>query len=336
MRVAINGFGRIGRLCFRSLRKRYPEIEIVAINDLTDPAHNAHLLKYDSNYGPYNGTVSADGQSLIVDGERIDIYAERDWTNLPWRDLGIDVVIEATGVGTKREFAERHLAAGARRVVISAPSSDADVMIVLGVNDAKYDPASHRIISNASCTTNGLAPAVKVVHDAFGIRKGQMTTVHAYTSSQSLVDTATSDLRDARAAGANIVPAATGAARAIGQVIPDLNGRLDGAAYRVPTATVSIVEFVVELDRETDADEINRTLRAASQNHLSGILDVSDEPLVSADLKGNEHSSIVDSGSTMVVGGNLAKIAAWYDNEWGYASRLADVVNMIGCETAQN
>ena len=336
MRVAINGFGRIGRLCFRSLRKRYPEIEIIAINDLTDPAHNAHLLKYDSNYGPYDGTVSADGQSLIVDGERIDIYAERDWTNLPWRDLGIDVVIEATGVGTKREFAERHLAAGARRVVISAPSSDADVMIVLGVNDAKYDPASHRIISNASCTTNGLAPAVKVVHDAFGIRKGQMTTVHAYTSSQSLVDTATSDLRDARAAGANIVPAATGAARAIGQVIPDLNGRLDGAAYRVPTATVSIVEFVVELDRETDADEINRTLRAASQNHLSGILDVSDEPLVSADLKGNEHSSIVDSGSTMVVGGNLAKIAAWYDNEWGYASRLADVVNMIGCETAQN
>lgn len=336
MRIAINGFGRIGRLCFRSLRKRYPGIEIVAINDLTDPAHNAHLLKYDTNYGPYDGTVSADGRSLIVDGERIDIYAERDWTNLPWRDLGIDVVIEATGVGTKREFAERHLAAGARRVVISAPSSDADVMIVLGVNDENFDPASHRIVSNASCTTNGLAPAVKVVHDNFGIRKGQMTTVHAYTSSQSLVDTATSDLRDARAAGGNIVPAATGAARAIGQVIPDLNGRLDGAAYRVPTATVSIVEFVVELDRETDADEINRTLRAASQNHLSGILDVSDEPLVSADLKGNEHSSIVDSASTMVVGGNLAKIAAWYDNEWGYASRLADVVNLIGCDTAQN
>ncbi len=336
MRVAINGFGRIGRLCFRSLRKRYPGIEIVAINDLTDPAHNAHLLKYDSNYGPYDGTVTADGSALVVDGERIDIYAERDWTNLPWRDLGVDVVIEATGVGTRREFAERHLAAGARRVVISAPSSDADVMIVLGVNDSAYDPDSHRIVSNASCTTNGLAPAVKVVHDAFGIRKGQMTTVHAYTSSQSLVDTATSDLRDARAAGANIVPAATGAARAIGQVIPDLNGRLDGAAYRVPTATVSIVEFVVELDRETDADEINRTLRAAAKDQLSGILDVSDEPLVSADLKGNEHSSIVDSASTMVVGGNLAKIAAWYDNEWGYASRLADVVNKIGCDTARN
>ncbi len=336
MRVAINGFGRIGRLCFRALRKRYPEIEIVAINDLTDPAHNAHLLKYDTNYGTYDGTVSADGQSLIVDGEKIDIYAERDWTQLPWQDLGIDVVIEATGVGTKREFAKRHLAAGARRVVISAPSSDADVMIVLGVNDGSYDPDSHRIISNASCTTNGLAPAVKVVHDAFGIRKGQMTTVHAYTSSQSLVDTATSDMRDARAAGFSIVPAATGAARAIGQVIPDLNGRLDGAAYRVPTATVSIVEFVVELDRETDAEEINQTLRAASQNHLSGILDVSDEPLVSADLKGNEHSSIVDSASTMVVGGNLAKIAAWYDNEWGYASRLADIVNLIGCETPRN
>ena len=334
MRVAINGFGRIGRLCFRSLRKRYPDIHIVAINDLTDPAHNAHLLKYDTNYGPFEGTVSADGQALIVNGQRIDIYAERDWSQLPWRDLDIDVVIEATGVGTKREFAERHLAAGARRVVISAPSSDADVMIVLGVNDANYDPECHRIISNASCTTNGLAPAVKVVHDAFGIRKGQMTTVHAYTSSQSLVDTATSDMRDARAAGFNIVPAATGAARAIGQVIPDLNGRLDGAAYRVPTATVSIVEFVVELDRETDADEINHTLRAAASNHLSGILDVSDEPLVSADLKGNEHSSIVDSASTMVVGGNLAKIAAWYDNEWGYASRLADMVNLIGCEAA--
>ena len=332
MRVAINGFGRIGRLCFRSLRKRYPDIHIVAINDLTDPAHNAHLLKYDTNYGPFEGTVSADGQALIVNGQRIDIYAERDWSQLPWGDLDIDVVIEATGVGTKREFAERHLAAGARRVVISAPSSDADVMIVLGVNDATYDPECHRIVSNASCTTNGLAPAVKVVHDAFGIRKGQMTTVHAYTSSQSLVDTATSDMRDARAAGFNIVPAATGAARAIGQVIPDLNGRLDGAAYRVPTATVSIVEFVVELDRETDADEINHTLRAAASNHLSGILDVSDEPLVSADLKGNEHSSIVDSASTMVVGGNLAKIAAWYDNEWGYASRLADMVNLIGCE----
>ena len=330
MRVAINGFGRIGRLCFRSLRERYPEIEIVAINDLTDLKHNAHLLKYDTNYGPYPGTVEARDGKLVVDGKDVQIFSEREWTNLPWRELKIDAVIEATGVGTKRAFAEKHLAAGAERVVISAPSGDADVMVVLGVNDDQYDPAAHRIISNASCTTNGLAPAVKVVHDAFGIRKGQMTTVHAYTSSQSLVDTATSDMRDARAAGFNIVPAATGAARAIGQVIPELDGLLDGAAYRVPTATVSIVEFVVELDRETDAQEINQALRDASEGQLAGILDVSDEPLVSADLRGNENSSIIDSASTMVVGGNLAKVAAWYDNEWGYSSRLADVVELVG------
>ncbi len=330
MRVAINGFGRIGRLCFRSLRERYPEIEIVAINDLTDLKHNAHLLKYDTNYGPYPGTVEARDGKLVVDGKDVQIFSEREWTNLPWRELKIDAVIEATGVGTKRAFAEKHLAAGADRVVISAPSGDADVMVVLGVNDDQYDPSEHRIISNASCTTNGLAPAVKVVHDAFGIRKGQMTTVHAYTSSQSLVDTATSDMRDARAAGFNIVPAATGAARAIGQVIPELDGLLDGAAYRVPTATVSIVEFVVELDRETDAQEINQALRDASEGQLAGILAVSDEPLVSADLRGNENSSIIDSASTMVVGGNLAKVAAWYDNEWGYSSRLADVVELIG------
>ncbi len=330
MRVAINGFGRIGRLCFRSLRERYPEIEIVAINDLTDLKHNAHLLKYDTNYGPYPGTVEARDGKLVVDGKDVQIFSEREWTNLPWRELKIDAVIEATGVGTKRAFAEKHLAAGADRVVISAPSGDADVMVVLGVNDDQYDPSEHRIISNASCTTNGLAPAVKVVHDVFGIRKGQMTTVHAYTSSQSLVDTATSDMRDARAAGFNIVPAATGAARAIGQVIPELDGLLDGAAYRVPTATVSIVEFVVELDRETDAQEINQALRDASEGQLAGILAVSDEPLVSADLRGNENSSIIDSASTMVVGGNLAKVAAWYDNEWGYSSRLADVVELIG------
>ena len=330
MRVAINGFGRIGRLCFRSLRQRYPATEIVAINDLTDPTHNAHLLKYDTNYGPYPGTVEALDGTLLVDDRPVRIFAEHEWTNLPWADLEVDVVIEATGVGTKRSFAEKHLAAGARRVIISAPSSDADLMMVLGVNDRQFDPERHRIISNASCTTNGLAPPVKVIHDNFGIRKGQMTTVHAYTSSQSLVDSAVSDMRDARAAGFNIVPAATGAARAIGQVIPELNGRLDGAAYRVPTATVSIVEFVVVLDRDTSSEEINDSLRQAAAGELAGILAVSDEPLVSADLRGDEHSSIVDSASTMVVGGNLAKVAAWYDNEWGYASRLADVVNLVG------
>jgi len=333
VRVAINGFGRIGRLVYRTLRHRRPEIEVVAINDLTDPGTNAHLLKYDSNYGQLDATIESGEDFISVDGQHISIFAQREWEKLPWHRLDIDVTIESTGFGAKRELAAKHLEAGSNKVIISAPSNDADIMVVLGVNEDAYDPANHAIISNASCTTNGLAPAVKVVHDTFGIVKGQMTTVHAYTGTQSVVDTAQNDLRDARAAALNIVPAATGAARAIGQVIPTLNGKLDGAAYRVPTSTVSIVEFVVLLTQETSAEAINNALREAASTNLKGILSVSDEPLVSSDLRGNEHSSIVDSASTMVVDGNLAKVSAWYDNEWGYASRLADITHYVGSST---
>jgi glyceraldehyde 3-phosphate dehydrogenase len=329
MRVAINGFGRIGRLVFRTLAQRHPELEVVAINDLTDAATNAHLLKYDSNYGGYPGTVEVDGDHLTVDGASIRVLAQRDWDELPWGELDVQVALECTGVGTGRAMAGKHLAAGAKKVLISAPSGDADAMIVLGVNDDIYDAAKHHVVSNASCTTNGLAPPVSVVHNEFGIVKGQMTTVHSYTGGQAILDTQKKDLRDARSGAMNIVPASTGAARAIGMVIPELNGKLDGAAYRVPTPTVSIVEFVVLLEKSTTAEEINARLRAAAEGRLAGILDVSDEPLVSLDLKGNEHSSIVDAGSTMVVDGNLAKIAAWYDNEWGYASRLADMAAFL-------
>ncbi len=330
MRVAINGFGRIGRLVFRTLTERQPGIEIVAINDLTDAATNAHLLKYDSNYGAFPGAIEVNGHEMIVDGQGIEVLAQRDWDQLPWGDLGVQVALECTGVGTGRAMAGKHVAAGAKKVLISAPSGDADAMMVLGVNDDTYDPASHHIVSNASCTTNGLAPPVSVVHNEFGIVKGQMTTVHSYTGGQAILDTQKKDLRDARSGALNIVPASTGAARAIGQVIPDLNGKLDGAAYRVPTPTVSIVEFVVLLEKSTTVEELNGKLREAAEGRLAGIMDVSDEPLVSMDLKGNEHSSIVDSGSTMVVDGNLAKIAAWYDNEWGYASRLADMAAFLG------
>ncbi|MDP6509321.1 MAG: type I glyceraldehyde-3-phosphate dehydrogenase [Chloroflexota bacterium] len=329
MRVAINGFGRIGRLVFRTLAQRHPELEVVAINDLTDATTNAHLLKYDSNYGGYPGTVEVDGDHMTVDGASIRVLAQRDWDELPWGDLDVQVALECTGVGTGRAMAGKHLAAGAKKVLISAPSGDADAMIVLGVNDDIYDAAKHHVVSNASCTTNGLAPPVSVVHNEFGIVKGQMTTVHSYTGGQAILDTQKKDLRDARSGAMNIVPASTGAARAIGMVIPELHGRLDGAAYRVPTPTVSIVEFVVLLEKSATADEINARLRAAAEGRLAGILDVSDEPLVSLDLKGNEHSSIVDAGSTMVVDGNLAKIAAWYDNEWGYASRLADMAAFL-------
>ncbi len=329
VKIAINGFGRIGRLTLRAILKRQPNVEVVAINDLADPATNAHLLKYDSNYGPFNGSINLDGDSMVVDGNPIRVFSAREWSNLDWAGLDVDVVIESTGVGRNRDFAAKHLEAGAKKVVISAPSSDADVMIVLGVNHEKYDPDRHHVISNASCTTNALAPPVKVVHDEFGIVKGQMTTVHSYTNTQSLLDLEARDLRDARSAVSNIVPAETGAACAIGVVIPELNGKLDGASYRVPTATVSIVEFVVLLSRAATPDEINDSLRRAADGPMAGILSVSDEPLVSMDLKGNEHSSIVDSAGTMVVGGNLAKVAAWYDNEWGYSCRLADVSSLV-------
>ena len=330
MRIGINGFGRIGRLALRALLERHPQAELVGINDLAELRASAHLLQYDSNYGRFGQSVEATAGGLVVGGTSIPYYSVRDWTELPWGDLGADLVIESTGVGTERARAAAHLEAGGGRVLISAPSGDADLTVVLGVNDDQFDPASHYVVSNASCTTNGLAPPLDVVHREFGVRKGLMSTIHAYTSSQSLVDTAIGDLREARASALSIVPASTGAARAIGLAIPELDGRMHGAAYRVPVSTVSIVEFVAHLERPVDEGEVTDALRAAAAGRLDGILGVSDEPLVSIDLKGDTRSSIVDAGSTMVIGGDLVKVAAWYDNEWGYACRIGDVAMAIG------
>jgi glyceraldehyde 3-phosphate dehydrogenase len=329
MRIGINGFGRIGRQAFKSILERHPELEVVAINDLYDPATNAHLLRHDSNYGAFKGSVEAEDGALIVNGRRVEVTAERDWTKLNWGGRGIDLVIEATGIGTNRPDAEKHLQAGAKKVIITAPAKGEDITIVLGVNQERYDPERHHIISNASCTTNGLAPVVKVVRDEFGIIKGMMTTVHSYTNSQQILDKASKDLREARAGALNIVPTTTGAARAVALVIPEVKGIVDGLAYRVPTPTVSIVEFVALTERDTTAEEVNQALRRAAAGPMKGILDVTDEPLVSMDLKGNEHSSIVDSLVTMVVAGNLVKVAAWYDNEWGYACRVADLAAYV-------
>jgi glyceraldehyde 3-phosphate dehydrogenase len=330
MRIGINGFGRIGRQAFKAILKRHPSLEIAAINDLGDPNTNAHLLRHDSNYGEFGGKVVAEKDALVVDGKRVEVTAERDWSKLRWGERGIDLVIESTGFGTKRPDASRHIEAGAEKVIISAPATDPDTTIVLGVNGHTYDPAKHNIVSNASCTTNGLTPVVKVVLDAFGIEKGMMTTVHSYTNSQKILDVAAPDLREARAGAMNIVPTSTGAARAVALVLPEVKGIVDGLAYRVPTPTVSIVEFVALVKKSTTKDQVNDALRAAaSSGPLKGILAVTDEPLVSMDLKGNEHSSIVDSLVTMVVGDNLVKVAAWYDNEWGYACRIADLANLV-------
>ena len=330
MRIGINGFGRIGRLALRALLERHPQAEVVGINDLADLAASAHLLQYDSNYGRFGRSVEATAEGLVLDGMSIPYFSIRDWNALPWGDLGAELVVESTGVGTERARAAAHLNAGAGRVLISAPSGDADLTVVLGVNDDQFDPAAHYVVSNASCTTNGLAPPLDVVHREFGVRKGLMSTIHAYTASQSLVDTAITDLREARASALSIVPASTGAARAIGLAIPELDGRMHGAAYRVPVATVSIVEFVAHLERLVTTEDITDALRDAAAGRLDGILGVSDEPLVSIDLKGDTRSSIVDAGSTMVIGDDLVKVAAWYDNEWGYACRIGDVAMTIG------
>jgi glyceraldehyde 3-phosphate dehydrogenase len=329
MRIGINGFGRIGRQAFKALLERHPDLEVAAINDLFDTQTNAHLLRHDSNYGNFKGTVEAQDNALIVNGRRVEVTAERDWTKLDWGGRGIDLVIEATGVGTNRPDAEKHLQAGARKVIITAPAKGEDITIVLGVNQEKYDPERHHIISNASCTTNGLAPVVKVMRDEFGIIKGMMTTVHSYTNSQKILDQPSKDLREARAGALNIVPTTTGAARAVALVIPEVKGIVDGLAYRVPTPTVSIVEFVALTERDTTPDEVNDAMRRAAAGPMKGILAVTDEPLVSMDLKGDEHSSIVDSLVTMVVAGNLVKVAAWYDNEWGYACRVADLAAYV-------
>ncbi len=328
IRVGINGFGRIGRLVFRAARGQ--EIEIVGINDLTDAKTLAHLLKYDSVHGRFPGTVEAADDAIVVDGVKIPISTERDPAQLPWAKLGAAIVVESTGLFVDRENASKHLKAGAERVIISAPAKDPDVTIVLGVNTQAYDPAKHRIVSNASCTTNCLAPVAKVLNDEYGIESGWMTTIHAYTNDQVILDYPHKDLRRARAAALSMIPTGTGAAKAIGLVMPELKGKLDGYAMRVPTADVSVVDLSVKLARSTDAEAINGSMRTAANGNLKGILAYCDEPLVSIDFVGNRHSSILDAQNTRVMGGNFAKLLAWYDNEWGYSSRVVDLALLMG------
>ncbi len=329
-RIGINGFGRIGRQVLKALKEKYQGVfDVVAVNDLFDASTNAHLFKYDSNYGIYPGTVEVADGDLVVDGDRIKVYAERDPLNLPWGDLGVEIVVESTGVFTRRADAAKHLQGGAKKVIISAPAKEEDLTVVLGVNHDKYDPAQHHIVSNASCTTNCLAPAAKVVFDHFGIVHGLMTTIHAYTNDQRILDLAHKDLRRARAAGLNIIPTTTGAARALALVIPELKGKFDGFALRVPTATVSVVDFVAQLDKPATAQEVNEAFCAAAEGALAGILGYSEEPLVSMDFKGDERSSIVDGPSTMMIGGNMLKVVAWYDNEWAYSVRVADLAKLM-------
>ncbi|HYV21682.1 MAG TPA: type I glyceraldehyde-3-phosphate dehydrogenase [Candidatus Bathyarchaeia archaeon] len=327
-RVAINGFGRIGRQFLKASLERHPEVEIVALNDLADPKMNAHLFKHDSNYGKYQGEVSATGDSLVVDGRKIRVLQERDPAKLPWKELEVDIVVESTGFFTDATKAKAHLDAGAKYVIISAPAKNEDKTIVLGVNEKEFDPEKHHIISNASCTTNGLAPVAKVLNDEFGIEKGFLTTIHSKTLSQRLLDTVASDPRDARAASENIVPSETGAARAVALVIPELKGRFTGMSFRVPTPTVSVVDFTANLKREVTKDEVNAAFKRASAGPLKGIMDYTEEPLVSSDLKGDAHSTIV-SGLDTIVLGNMVKIISWYDNEWGYACRLADITEFV-------
>jgi glyceraldehyde 3-phosphate dehydrogenase len=333
VRVAVNGFGRIGRNVFRAAKAKQGEtdIEWVAVNDLTDSATLAHLLKYDSVLGPYPGEVSALEDALMVDGKRLTVLAERDPAELPWADLGVDVVIESTGFFTDREGASKHLAAGAKKVVISAPATDPDVTVALGVNfDEAYDRAAHNIISNASCTTNCLAPVAKVVHDTAGIKHGLMTTIHAYTADQRLQDLPHKDLRRARAAAINLIPASTGAAKAIGLVIPELQGKLAGFAVRAPVPTGSVVDLTVECARETTVEEINAALKAAATSGpLRGILDYTEDPIVSSDIIGSPFSSIVDGKLTAVMDSTMLKVVAWYDNEWGYSNRVVDLVQRV-------
>jgi glyceraldehyde 3-phosphate dehydrogenase len=330
-RIGINGFGRIGRLALRAMRARYPDtLEVVAVNDLFDPPTNAHLLKYDSTYGPYAGSVEARPGQLVVDGHAVTVTAERDLNAIRWRDLGVDIVIESTGLFTDATKSRGHISSGgARKVIISAPAKNEDLTVVMGVNDDRYDPAAHHVVSNASCTTNGLAPVAKVLNDRFGIDRGLLTTVHAYTNSQKLQDVGAKDLRDARAAAQNIVPSETGAARAVGLVIPELKGRFGGMAFRVPTPTVSVVDFTALLKKEASRDDVRAAMLDYAQRSMKGILDVTDEPLVSSDLRGSTFSSVYSALDTLVLG-NLVKVVAWYDNEWGYACRLADLAALMG------
>ncbi len=330
VRVGINGFGRIGRQTLKALLERHPDIEVVAVNDITDIQTNAHLLKYDSTYGRFPGEVGVEGNDLVVNGKRIQVVAQRDPAAIPWGDLGVSLVVESTGLFTDAEKAGAHLRGGARKVIISAPAKHEDITIVLGVNENTYDPAKHHIISNASCTTNCLAPVAKVLNDTFGIEKALMTTIHSYTNDQRILDTVHKDLRRARTAGANIIPTSTGAATATALVIPELKGKFDGFSFRVPTVTVSTIDLVATLSKPASRDAINQAFKEAAHGSLHGILDYTEEPLVSSDFRGDSHSSIVDGLSTMVIGDNFAKVISWYDNEWGYASRVSDLVDFLG------
>ena len=329
VRVGINGFGRIGRQSLKALLERAPDVEVVAVNDLVDTKTNALLFKHDSTYGAFDGEVSHTDDAIVIDGREIKVLQFKDPAQLPWGDLGVDIVVESTGIFTDAGKAGAHIQAGAKKVIISAPAKNEDITIVLGVNEGKYDPASHHIISNASCTTNCLAPAAKVVHDRWTIRRGLMNTIHSYTNDQRILDVAHKDPRRARAAGLNIIPTTTGAAKALALVIPDLKGKFDGFSLRVPTPTVSVVDFTAELDRNVTLDELNGAFREEAEGSLKGILGASDEPLVSTDFRGDPRSSIIDLDSNMVLGGNFVKVIAWYDNEWGYSCRVADLTKFV-------
>ena len=334
-RIAINGFGRIGRLAFRAAWEQKLALDVVAINDPSGAHTDALLLEFDSNYGAFPAKVESDEGSMRVDGKPIRVFRERDWTKLQWSDVGAEIVLECSGRGTARPEAEKHLAAGARRVLISAPAKGEDLTVVLGVNEERYDPEQHRIISNGSCTTNCLAPVAKVLLDTFGLQWGFMSTVHSYTNSQHIHDRGAEDPRESRAAALNIIPTDTGAARALVKVIPELAGRFNGMAFRVPTPTVSVIDLVAEVDRNVTIEEVNAAFREAAKGRLRGILDVCERPLVSMDFKGNPHSSIVDSLMTSVLKDRIVKVVAWYDNEWGYSCRLADLAAYISARDLQ-
>ena len=328
VKVGINGFGRIGRIVFRAALNN-PNVEIVAINDLTDAKMLAHLLKYDSVHGILNEEVTVDGDSIVVAGQKIKVIAERDPAQIPWAELGAEVVIESTGRFTKREDAAKHLQGGAKKVIISAPATDEDITIVMGVNQEKYDASKHDVISNASCTTNCLAPFAKVLNEKFGIKRGMMTTVHSYTNDQQILDLPHKDYRRARAAAESMIPTTTGAAKAVALVLPELKGKLNGMAMRVPTPNVSVVDLVAELEKDVTVEEVNAALKAAAEGELKGILEYSELPLVSKDFNGNTHSSSIDALSTMVMEGNMVKVLSWYDNETGYSNRVVDLVEYI-------
>ena len=329
-RVGINGFGRIGRQSLKAMLERHPhDLEVVAVNDLTDTKTNAHLLRYDSTYGRFPGEIETAPDALIVNGHTIKVISQRDPAHIPWGDLGVELVLESTGLFTDASKAAAHLQGGAKKVIISAPAKGEDITLVLGVNEEMYDPQRHHIISNASCTTNCLAPAAKVLNDTFGIERGMMNTIHSYTNDQRILDQVHKDLRRARSAGANIIPTTTGAARALALVIPELKGRFDGMSLRVPTITVSVVDFVANVRKPVTKEAVNDAYKQAAAGSLNGILDYTEEPLVSSDFRGDAHSSIIDGLSTMVVGENMVKVVAWYDNEWGYSSRVADLAHFL-------